>query len=159
MSLVALTLNVSLGVLLVCAMMLGLRLDRRLRALRDSHSGFAKAVQELDHAAARTQDGLNELKLAAEAARTALADRIDNAQRLTERLAKLIEQAETATQAAQSAVTALPRPRLLREAIEPVLAPEVRPAPAATPRSRAVVDDDLFEAARPTLSAMAGGRR
>ena len=53
MSLIAVALNLLLAVLLVVALGFGWRLERRLKALRDSHAGFAKAVADLDQAAAR----------------------------------------------------------------------------------------------------------
>ena len=95
MSLVALTLNLTLGVLLVGAMMLGLRLDRRLRALRESHLSFAKAVSELDQASLRTQAGLNELKATAEGVRAELTEQLTNARGLAERLVKLTGEASS----------------------------------------------------------------
>lgn len=171
MSPVALTLNLTLGVLLIGAMILGQRLDRRLKALRASHNSFAKAVSELDQAALRTQAGLNDLKAAAEDARSELAERIDAARALSDRLGRLIGEADAKVDAlghAQAAIKA-PRPILLRSiaeaegpAVQPAqsvqeIQPTRRPMPAA--RSRASVDDELFEAARPSLSALAGGRR
>jgi chromosome segregation ATPase len=152
-----LTLNLTLGVLLVGAMILGLRLDRRLRALRESHLSFAKAVSELDQAALRTQAGLQELKATAEGVRADLAERIDHARALSDRLVKLGAEADAKAQAltkVQAGVTPLARAAaLLRQASEPAEA-EARPAP--TVRSRALVDDELFENG---LSALGGGRR
>ena len=173
MSLVALILNLTLGALLVGAIILGQRLDRRLRALRASHNSFAKAVSELDQAAVRTQDGLTELKAAAEDARTALAERIDTARALSERLDKQIADAEAKAEflAKSHAAIKAPRPILLRTQVEapaadPAPAPVTEPTaarPAQRPipvsRSRAAVDDELFEAPRPALAALAGGRR
>jgi septal ring factor EnvC (AmiA/AmiB activator) len=175
MSLVALILNLTLGALLVGAIILGQRLDRRLRALRASHNSFAKAVSELDQAALRTQSGLAELKEAAEDARTALAERIDTARALSERLDKQIAEAEAKAEFLTKSHAAIraPRPILLRtqveapaQAADPAPAPMTEPAaarPALRPfpvsRSRAAVDDELFEAPRPALAALAGGRR
>lgn len=48
MSVVALAMNGFLAVLLIAALIFGWRLERRLKALRDSHEGFAKAVADLD---------------------------------------------------------------------------------------------------------------
>jgi hypothetical protein len=165
MSLVALTLNVALGFLLVCAMMLGLRLDRRLRALRESHLGFAKAVSELDQASLRTQAGLNELKATAEGVRADLAEQLDNARLLSERLVKLTAEADVQAQALAKARAAAPslaslaaaRPSLLGKAAAGQAPPAAAPA-----RSRPPLDDDLFESAGHPgagLSALAGGRR
>jgi hypothetical protein len=168
MSPVALTLNLTLGILLIGAMILGQRLDRRLKALRASHDSFAKAVSELDQAALRTQSGLNELKATAEDARTALAERIDAARTLADRLGKLMGEADAkvAILAQAQASTKTSRPILLRAIVEPEAAP-VQPVHQAPParkplspaRSRASVDDELFEAVRPSLSALAGGRQ
>jgi hypothetical protein len=76
---IALVLNLLLGALLVAALALGLRLDRRLRHLRDSQAGFIKAVAELDQAAARTQAGLQQWRDATDEARELLHDRIEKA--------------------------------------------------------------------------------
>ena len=48
MSVTAIALNGFLAVLLLVALGVGWRLERRLKALRDSHEGFAKAVADLD---------------------------------------------------------------------------------------------------------------
>lgn len=158
MSLVALTLNLTLGVLLVGAMMLGLRLDRRLRALRESHLGFAKAVSELDQASLRTQAGLVELKTTAEGVRAELTDQLDKARALADRLVKLTGEADAKAQALVKARAAAPS--LARQLAEGK-APSGLAAAAPT-RPRPAVDDDLFELSaqsRPGLSALAGGRR
>ncbi|HVY35147.1 MAG TPA: DUF6468 domain-containing protein [Caulobacteraceae bacterium] len=165
MSPVALTLNLTLGVLLVGAMILGLRLDRRLRALRESHLSFAKAVSELDQAALRTQSGLEELRATAESVRSDLAARIDSARTLSDILIKLTADADAKAEALAKAQAAAPPP-LRTSSARPALA---RPAiheikPAASPRSRAAVDDELFESAgsalgKAALSAVGGGRR
>jgi hypothetical protein len=172
MSLVALTLNLTLGLLLAGAMILGLRLDRRLRALRESHQSFAKAVSELDQAAQRTQAGLNELRETAESVRTDLAARIDSARTLSDLLIKLtneadakaegLSKAQAAAAAAAPAATAPLRSAFLRPVAESQSAPA--PAPALSARSRASVDDELFETSlskspQGGLAALAGGRR
>jgi hypothetical protein len=59
----------------VAALAYGVRLERKLRELRESQAGFAKAVQELDQAAARAEAGLQALKVMTEVAREELADR------------------------------------------------------------------------------------
>jgi hypothetical protein len=171
MSPVALTLNLTLGVLLIGAMILGLRLDRRLRALRESHNSFAKAVSELDQAALRTQSGLNELKATAEGVRADLSEQLHNARILSERLtaltaeadakAEALAKAQADAQAKIAARSAFSRPSSLRSAPQ-TAAPETHAT--AAPRSRAIVDDDLFESRQfgkspPGLSAVMGGRR
>ncbi len=164
MSLVALILNLSLGVLLACAMMLGLRLDRRLRALRESHLGFAKAVSELDQASLRTQAGLAELKATAEGVRADLDQQLNNARMLSERLVKLTGEADAKAQALTKARAALPSliKTTARPAVPGGIGNSSPPSAAPAVRSRPSVDDELFESAgvaRPGLSAMAGGRR
>ena len=165
MSLVALTLNLTLGVLLVCAMMLGLRLDRRLRALRESHLGFAKAVSELDQASLRTQAGLAELKATAEGVRADLTEQLQNARVLSERLVKLTGEADDKAQALSKARAALPPLAQIVAARQTAASgggDVSTPSVAPSVRSRPSVDDELFEsagAARPGLSAVAGGRR
>ena len=68
MSLVAFAMNGFLAVLLIAALAFGWRLERRLKALRDSHEGFAKAVADLDQAAARAEQGLADLRAATDEA-------------------------------------------------------------------------------------------
>ena len=50
MSLIAIGMNLLLAGLLVAAMVVGIRLNRRLKALKDSHAGFEVAVRELNKA-------------------------------------------------------------------------------------------------------------
>ncbi len=74
--------------------MLGLRLERRLRGLRQSHADFAKAVGELDQAAYRTESSLDALRTGAEDIKGELASRIDQARIACQRLEKLSTDAE-----------------------------------------------------------------
>lgn len=86
MSLIAFAMNGFLAVLLIAALAFGWRLERRLKALRDSHEGFAKAVTELDRAAARAEQGLADLRAATDEAAETLAVRIERAQALAAQL-------------------------------------------------------------------------
>lgn len=165
MSVAAIVLNSLLAILLIVALGFGWRLERRLKALRDSHEGFAKAVADLDLAAARAEQGLADLRAATAEASDQLAGRIERAQALA---AQLDDRLNTPVPpprpppAAQAATpTADPGPadrrRLRAEDFEQMLDRESRAAPSAsnpvsrpappreTPRSRARVDDDLFE--------------
>jgi hypothetical protein len=168
---IAIGLNCILGLLLVCGLFMGMTLNRRLRVLHDSHAGFAKAVQELDSAAFRTEASLADLRASTEQARTELAARIDQARLLTQRLDKLTTEAARAlehqplplTQPLPAATVRI-APRADRETqpLRPV-AP-IQREPAASPRSKVMVDDDLFEigggsARRAPMAAMMGGRR
>jgi hypothetical protein len=171
---IALGLNFLLGMLLICGLMLGLRLDQRLRSLRDSHASFAKAVQELDQAAARTEASLAALRAGTEQARTELGARIDQARLLTQRLdrltadgARMLEEPLALTRVVSSPASPTP---VSKSAVEPV-APRHSAADRTAgsrlqpnPRSRVMVDDDLFEGGggldrRAPLAAVMGGRR
>jgi hypothetical protein len=174
MSLVAFAMNGFLAVLLIAALAFGWRLERRLKALRDSHEGFAKAVKELDQAAARAEQGLADLRAATDEAAETLATRIERAQALAAQLDERINRAPPAPGAVErprreapaasrpmlrepESEASIERRRLKAEDFERLLEredrlpPTVRPtlgAPVAsreTPRSRARVDDDLFE--------------
>lgn len=113
MSLIAICMNVLLAGLLVAAMTVGLRLNRRLKALRDSHEGFEAAVRDLNNAAARAEQGLADLRAATDEATDLLSDRIEKGRQLAAKLEKLV-----------SAAPELPRA---------MAAPLERPAPRAMP--------------------------
>jgi len=160
---ISIGLNLILGVLLSCALILGLRLERKLRGLKDSHADFAKAVNELDRAAGRTENSLADLRAGTETAKSEVASRIDQARIACQRLEKLVADADKAA----DRLAAQPLPLIDRAPppARPVQAPPAAPAPsaiarpapefarpsaaaAAAPapaRSRAkLVDDDLF---------------
>ena len=190
---VPLILNLLLGGLLVAALALGLRLDRRLKALRDSQAGFIKAVEELDQAAAKTRAGLNQWREATDEARELLHDRIEKAKVQSAKLEKLLAQpipepaaprieparaepsrveavrAEAARRVEPSRDPVRPAAREAAQAsdADPVLNLTNRDILRRTPplreaairdfpkpsRSRAKVDDDLFELPEPPLGA------
>jgi chromosome segregation ATPase len=172
MSIAVVGLNLLLVVLLLAALAFGWRLERRLKALKDSHEGFARAVDDLDAAAARAEQGLADLRAATDEAADTLAARIETAKALTARLEQGMGAAtdraanpattiqELREQAAASRDRVLPHERVL-ETRERSVEAFVRQEPSTTPRSRARVDDDLFEpdpeAGR--LRAISGGRR
>ncbi|HEY0647289.1 DUF6468 domain-containing protein [Phenylobacterium sp.] len=93
MSLIAIGMNVLLAGLLVAAMAVGLRLNKRLKALRDSHEGFEIAVRELNTAAVRAEQGLADLRAATDEATDMLSDRIEKGRLLAAKLEKLISAA------------------------------------------------------------------
>jgi len=86
MSPIAFALDLLLVSLLMLAVWLGVRLERRLKGLRDSQAGFVNAVAELNAGVEKAQIGLSELKAATLEARTELADRIQDAKGMTARL-------------------------------------------------------------------------
>jgi hypothetical protein len=176
MSVVALAMNGFLAVLLIAALIFGWRLERRLKALRDSHEGFAKAVADLDQAAARAEQGLADLRAATDEAAETLAVRIERAQALAAQLEERVNRpSPPRPQAALDREAPAPAPRVVDAAPvassgdrrlsaadferlleredrveraargEPIVrAPRPGP-PRETPRSRARVDDDLFD--------------
>jgi hypothetical protein len=179
MSLTAIALNGLLAILLLIALAFGVRLERRLKALRDSHEGFAKAVADLDRAAMRAEQGLADLRAATDEAADTLSDRIAKAQALAVQLDERLNRpivtpppTSTGRAAVEQRLAAEPRPmrapepepspetqrRLRAEDFEKLLDREARiprdapppsaarsSAPKETPRSRARIDDDLFE--------------
>ena len=108
MSNIALIMNLSLGGLLLVALMLGWRLERRLKALRDSHKSFALAVGDLDRAAARAEQGLADLRAATDEAAETLAIRIERATALAANLERLSNDAGLVEERLTSARAAAP---------------------------------------------------
>ena len=156
MSLVAISMNLLLAVLLAAALLMGWRLNRRLKALRDSHEGFAQAVAELDAAARRAEQGLADLRAATDEAAETLGDRVNEARQLSTRLERQIRdapdvaEADAAERAAERRLGALlsgahelrpPRPRVDLER-----APPPRTSRPLSKMARAL-EEDLFEAA------------
>lgn len=151
MSIAAIVMNLVLSGLLLAALAFGWRLERRLKALKDSHDSFARAVADLDNAAARAEQGLADLRAATDEAAETLSDRIETARALSARLERGVS--ASSTPVTQNVV----RPaEPVRERVE-----VVRTEQAVTPRSRARVDDDLFEpdADAGRFRAILGGRR
>jgi len=182
MSAIAIALNLLLATLLMAALAMGWRLNRRLVVLRDSHEGFAKAVGELDQAAQRAEQGLADLRAATDEATDLLADRIEKARALAQKLERLTDRSPApATAPAPRAPEPSPRasemdlelelsrplePGRLGALLGAARAPRPRPAPspirrdplASRPRSP---EDDLFDepVGRMPISAMLGARR
>ena len=160
MSLIGLALNGLLVTLLGAALVMGWRLNRRLKVLRDSHAGFAAAVQELNQAAARAEQGLILLRTASDEAIDLLADRIDKGRQLASKLEKLVQQAPSAARLADVEDDRVQERRLgalLSAAREARNRPETlgRREPLARPKP--AFEDDLFEDLPP--SARVGGFR
>jgi len=174
MSIVALGMNVFLAVLMLAALVMGWRLERRLRGVRDSHSIFAKAVADLDGATARAHAGLAELRAATDEAIDLLGGRLARAREAADRLDRSITSAEVlarqqverepAAEARRPAVDRQPvldRAPVRREAAAPTdlrglldLVESARAntgfaplrAPAARPPMRSrMVDEELFD--------------
>jgi hypothetical protein len=180
MSPIAIGMNLVLALLLLAALGFGWRLERRLKALRDSQMSFVGAVAELDRAAQRAESGLAELRAATEETVDLLAGRIEKARELAGKLETLTSQAARPVAAAapvrpvdrtQAPTRRGPLPDdltgeraeaaaedlVLRLTERAAPAPErVRLDPRIGVRSRATIDDDLFDS-KPRSAV--GGRR
>jgi hypothetical protein len=133
MSDIGLIMNALLGLLLVGALALGWRLEGRLKVLKASHQSFTRAVEDLDRAASRAEQGLADLRAATDEAAETLAARVERAGALSHRLEKLTAEATSA----EARLIAAPKPQLaVRAEPRPVEArpdearrAEARPAP------------------------------
>ena len=123
MSIVAIGLDLLLASLLAGALMMGWKLNGRLKSLRASQADFAQAVVELDAAAARAEAGLSNLRAAAEEAHDSLLARIDTARSLAAKLEKAEMSADAAARRAEAAAAevkaAVPAPRMDRASEAP----------------------------------------
>ncbi|HYF22782.1 MAG TPA: DUF6468 domain-containing protein [Caulobacteraceae bacterium] len=140
MSLVGLTLDLLLAALLVSALIYGVRLERKLKALRDGQAGFAQAVAELNQAAARAEGGLEALRRATDEAHDSLHDRILKGRELTQQLEAQIKRAERLS---STPLAPAPKETESRRVPGGILELTER-APKAAPR-RPAADEDLFE--------------
>ncbi|WP_372784916.1 DUF6468 domain-containing protein [Phenylobacterium sp.] len=173
MSIIGVALNLLLAGLLVAALGMGWRLNRRLKALRDSHDGFAVAVRELNTAAARAEQGLTDLRAATDEAVDMLADRIEKGRALAAKLERLIDHAPAPQRLAAAVADPVAERRLgallaaarearpdryqqtERAAQTERLAPRQRPEPPL----RRTVEDDLFDDEPLTLNVIRGAQR
>ena len=105
MSVVGLGMDALLGLLLVAALAVGVRLNGKLTTLRTGQAGFVKAVGDLDAAAMRAEAGLAALRAATLDAHDHLLDRIETARALADRLEHAVGEAETARQRADYAAS------------------------------------------------------
>ena len=128
MSPIAICLDLVLITLLLLAVWIGFRLERRLKVLRGSQEGFVSAVAELNAGVDKAQAGLAELRMATLEARTELADRIQDAKGMTVRLER---QAAAAEQAASRLEAVIERASTVRP-----LPPRTYPAPGHPGESR-----------------------
>ncbi|ESQ86272.1 hypothetical protein AEAC466_03485 [Asticcacaulis sp. AC466] len=91
---VNLVMNGILMVLLVTVLWYGVGLNKRLKALRAAHEGFAKAVGELDDAAIRAHTALKELRANADDSQELLHGRILAARDVLQKLDLQVTRAE-----------------------------------------------------------------
>lgn len=181
MNLIGLGMNLLLAGLLVAAMVVGMRLNRRLQALRDSHAGFESAVRDLNLAAARAEQGLADLRAATDEATDMLSDRIEKGRELAARLDRAMASTPPTGRAPEperaaprplppvmrqlreepseerlGALLALARRRIQSEEPAPLAAAR---APSPIRRPALSVDEDLFDDEPLTLERRAGAAR
>lgn len=163
MSPVSIGLDLLLAVLLVAALAVGLRLNAKLKMLREGQSVFVKAVGELDQAAMRAEAGLASLRTATLEAHDHLVTRIETARTLSARLDRASEDAEAASaklEAASQRAEAVaeappPRPappplRLVEPADRPVSSPRLPRVDAPDTRSPRMASPPTETPAEPT---------
>jgi hypothetical protein len=129
----AIGMDIFLAVLLIAALAMGVRLNARLKALRESYHGFAKAIVELNEAASRAESGLAALREATGETHDSLLSRIETARSLAGKLDGQIKVARGLVEGAelQRAVEAATYARTAATA--PRSAPETAPEPALPP--------------------------
>lgn len=187
MTVVGIAMNLILAGLLLAAMIVGLRLNRRLGALRESHEGFEAAVRDLNLAAQRAEQGLADLRAATDEATDTLSDRIEKGRALATKLERLVSSApelprpapvdrthaartmpatmparESAAEQRLSTLLAVARARLEAEDARPPVSHAEDDHPAIRPvasRRATILDDDLFEDVPLMLDRQIGGRR
>ncbi len=157
MSATGLIMDGVLILMLMAALAFGLRLEKRLKALRDGQAGFAQAVTELNVAAGKAQAALADLRAASEET-DLLHERIVAARALKAELEGLVAKGRAAAPApAPAPQPAAPQagesPARLLQALaarrfeESLAEPAPAPKPAARPAFR-TPEDDLFEPVR-----------
>jgi type IV secretory pathway VirJ component len=159
---IGLALDAFVAALLIAALVMGARLNARLKALREGQANFVKAIGDLDQAATRAETGLADLRAASESVHDQLLTRIETARALVLKLERLSQDADRTLAAAPAVSPGSASPNspssramaamaaLSQRAAAPRAAPEPRPARAPeplrpTPARRPTVDDDLFE--------------
>jgi hypothetical protein len=144
MNAIAFCLDLILATLLLAALFVGLRLDRKLKALKDSQASFVGAVADLDASLLKAQDSLATLKTTAAIAESAISDRIQDAKGISARL----------DQHAKSAATAADKlERLLERYPSAMSAP--RPAPDDSRGPAALTLRDRIAAGLPSRQPIA----
>ncbi|MGA0544133.1 DUF6468 domain-containing protein [Brevundimonas sp. VNH65] len=145
---IGVVLDAVLMLLLVAALAYGLRLERKLTALREGQLAFAGAVGELNAAAGRAQSALADLRAAGEDA-DLLHDRIIKARTLKTELETLMSRMERAEGQIGARSDALAETRR----------PATRPAPLEpsrqTPAREVEVSDDAADDRARRMQALA----
>ncbi len=140
---ISLAMDGLLAVLLLTAVAVGVRLNGKLKLLREGQGQFVRAVGELDAAAARAETGLQALRSATEEAHDALLARIETARGLVPRLDRAGEEAAAAVARLEEGVRAADaagrRAQVAARSVEEAAArpSPVRDAPLAAARPAA----------------------
>lgn len=139
---IGIVLDSVLMLLLVAAIGYGVRLEKKLTALRAGQLAFAGAVNELNTAVGRAQSALSDLRIAGEDA-DLLHDRIVKARTLKGELETLMSRMERGARSPSGLnVEGRTRDEPVREE------PAARPAPVAISRATPAVEDDADDRAR-----------
>ncbi len=158
MSPVAVGLDILLITLLLTALTVGLRLNKRLKAMREGQDSFVRAVGELDSAASRAESALIALRAASEDAHDELLTRIETARGLIVKLDKATDAASRAATAVQAGAAPAAPAAVPVSRAETRLDPRFRSGPTRLSNLRPAVarsiDDDLFEAAPHTADTL-----
>ena len=128
MSLLAIAMDVFLAALMISALVLGVRLNSRLKALRHSHEGFARAIVELNDAAVRAEKGLAGLREAATETHDSLLARIETARSLSGKLETQIHTARALLES-QERIRMPPPTGSAPDTEPPKTPPSMAPAP------------------------------
>jgi len=137
--------------LLLAALAFGVRLDKRLKALRSGQEAFAQAVRDLDDAAIRAHNSLRELRADADESQELLHGRVMAAREALNRLDGQIARAERAHIDLDKGLTAWETASALRSSAPQV--PPVRPVETPRPRVPESVRAAAPEAPRPSRAA------
>ena len=147
MSLTNIIMDVILMGLLVAALLFGMRLDKRLKALRAAHEGFAKAVHDLDDAAIRAHNSLKELRSNADESQDLLHGRILAAREVLQKLDMQVTRAERVQSELDKGLVSYEVSRS-QPVARPMAAEIIRPAhheaeSVARPRDRTAFTNDI----------------
>lgn len=148
MSMTNIIMDVILMALLAAALMFGMRLDKRLKALRAAHEGFAKAVHDLDDAAIRAHNSLKELRVNADESQDLLHGRILAAREVLQKLDMQVTRAERVQSELDKGLVSYEAVRsqpVARSAVNEVIRPAHHEAETvARPRDRTAFTNDVI---------------
>ena len=143
---ISIILDLVLMAMLAAALMFGRGLDKRLKALRAAHEGFAKAVHDLDDAAIRAHNSLKELRGHADESQDLLHGRILAAREVLQKLDMQVARAERVQVELDKGLVSFDAIRS-----QPVARPEIRLAPR-------LVADEVIRPAHHDAEAVAHPR-